>query len=397
MLKKILPILTLILTACQNNKDNFSPEKGNYFIKNLTALELKVEDTNKFFDTNQITFKKFASNSSIKGLIKDTLFLGSPEGIITGYNTDLKAIWSFNFSDKTQFESCKNYTISSSEGKIVIVCDSNDLATFDRQGKVLWKTKVSSPLASEALIINNQVLVADNNEDLYSYDFITGKILWLVPGFNNKALAKTGWQKILSHSNLILQKLSGDTIRALDKNTGNLEWFFSSDDLEFVQGKSQLGSNNLLVKGDIFYFTSKKGELVAIKLASEKPLWVKDYSILSGYITLFEDKIIVINDFGQLLVLSSQDGQILWSHDIIKLFDGKKNDHLITAKIMEPIIYNNQLILTNSDGLLVNLSLIDGKILTKTKSKPFNKIIKFHDRIIVESNNNLFLLILNGI
>jgi outer membrane protein assembly factor BamB len=401
MFKKILPVLTLLLAGCHSTKESFSPEKGNYFIKNLTPLELQEKKHqplhHKAFvktEVIQLPIGKIAQAA----IENNQVTFSNDQGIITAYNSNFQPIISWNLNKMLGKETCKSFHFKViGSDKLVVACEAGGLFAFDKEGKKIWQNHLNHPAISQILVEKNRIFLQSARENLYAFDLETGDKLWVVPGFNKNIIAVNYPVQLFYYDRYLVQFLTKGFIRALNEDTGDLRWFFSPNKEEFVKGKEILQDNYFQIEDDIIYYKSNKGDLISLKIGSEASTWSRNYLTSLVPLLFSRDNILAINDAGNLLCVSKQNGDIIWSRDLTKLLHYKQSDLLI-GELLQPMLYKNSLVIATNKGSIVAFSLLNGDIIGLDQTKvPLQKYLGLYkDKMMFATTKGLVLLSIDG-
>ena len=280
------------------------------------------------------------------------------------------------------------------EKKLNIVLDKNILFVSDNLGylysydynanKILWAKNFKIPFRSNLKLLNNKIIAANQNNDLFFLDKYSGEVLKTIPTEENQI--KNEFVSNISSSNDIsfflntygsLYAINNETMKimwfinlnqSLDLNPSNL---FEGNQIINDQEKVIVTSNRSLYVIDIF---TGKINLKKNFSSSIKPMMISDY--------LF---VITKNDF--LVCVNLRDGSIIYSYNLNQLIANYYNVKKRKAEFKSLIMANNKILvfLKNSYVLKFNISGILEEVIklpTKLKTQPIivNKSILYLDK-----------------
>ncbi len=354
-------------------KLNTSKEKFNQIIplKNVVSFRLDQPINNSkwndiFFDksnnyknfkynnNNNILFrsKKLSSYNLSKYILLDdnNIISSDKKGNIFIYSIDQKKIISkFNFYKKNYKNIDKKLNLIINNHTIYVSDNIGYLYSYDyKKDKILWAKNYKIPFRSNLKLSENQIIAANQNNDLIFYDIYNGDIIKLIP-------------------------TEGTTI----KN-------------RFV--------NNLSMSKDSIFFLNTYGSFYSIDKKTMKINWFLNLNrnLDQNPSNLFSGNEII--NHGKNIIISTNDATY-----ILDANNGKINFKKNFSSNIKPIVSDNFLFLVSQSNLLICVNLIDNKILysyniNKKVSEYLNtkkeKNINFKNLFIV--NNKLFIFLKNS-
>jgi len=309
-----------------NNVSNYSYSGNNILLTKSPKLnKLSSNENNIFYENNLIGFDH-----------KGKIFI---------YSLDTrKKIFEYNFYKKS-FKKFKK--------KIYLIAKKNILYAADNLGYVyainlntkslIWAKNYGIPFRSNLKIIEDQIFLANQDNQVYS----------------------------------------------IDTKTGNKNWQFGSR-LTFLKSEFK---NNFAVDeiGKNLIFLNTSGELYSFNYINQNINWVINFknSFLKSEINLFTSNPIIIKN--NILIVSTDNS--IFSYDIMT---GARNWRFPSNSIIKPIITNNYTYILSKNNLLICLNIETGEviwsknILKNLKIKKINKIGSFYDFKIVNNEVNLY-------
>ena len=281
-----------------------------------------------------------------------------------------------------------NLILNDEKGNIIIFSISSNriIAKFNFYKKKLKKIEKNLNFIVE----KNIIYVADNIGYLYAYNYKKDKLMW----------AKN--YKIPFRSNL---KISSSQLIVANQN--NNLYFFNKNNGEIIRSipteetiiKNRF-TNNLSLNDNFLFFLNTYGSLYAINLKSLKISWFVNLnqSLDINPSNLFFSNQIINND-SKIVISTNQFTYIIDAN----------NGSIIHKKefssLIKPILVDNYIFLVTKKSLLIALNLINGKIIysfninnkiseylnTKKKEVEFKNISFLNNKIFVILKNSYSL------
>lgn len=235
---------------------------------------------------------------------------------------------------------------------------TNDGAAFAhsyRANNVLWSYNIGFPAKSTPDICNNIITFSASNNVLYALDATTGKELWTIKkDFPAKRPVIRGSASPLCVGTTVYSGFSDGSFIAANIFDGKIifEKTLSADTSKFkdVDANPVLYLNNIIIP-------SYDGSLFSINLGDYSTNWrIMDGSHKEP--TLEQDTLYYSSNEGNLYAIDANTGTIKFKTKLHKGGIGTK-----------PVIYNNYLIVGNSDRGVQVYSKQDGSFLTEFNSQ----------------------------
>ncbi|MCU0847863.1 MAG: PQQ-binding-like beta-propeller repeat protein [Spirochaetes bacterium] len=263
-----------------------------------------------------------------------------------GETREIKAVMETDRAlNRVKFEERVNTTVLSKpvflHDRVIVVRGDGTLSAVSNEGRALWNVKFPSRVESAPEVGKSSVYVVQNNGELYSVDFNSGRINWKkkLEGsliFQSKPLAvedrvyvATSSGKTYAFSEKGEQIwvadiesgiyvspaygdkkifLAGDDCRvyALDTDDGDVDWTRKLD--------GRIVSSSPMVHEKTLFIGSMSGTFYALKSrnGSERWSYKTGDSILSTAET-YKDRVFIGSNDGSLYAFSIDDGKLLWT------------------------------------------------------------------------------------
>jgi len=281
-----------------------------------------------------------------------------------------------------------------------IVFHNDSLITFDHKGRIFiyslklrkkifeynfYKKSYKKFKKKIYLVVNNNVLyAADNLGYLYAIDLNNKSLIWA----KNYGIPFRSNIKIVDEQ--ILLATQDNIIYSINLKTGASNWQFATNQT-FL--KSDFHNNFVIDKPkENLFFLNTSGELYSINYANKKINWMLNFrgSALPGDTRLFLSQPIIVKKDN--LIVSTEEA-ISHYNTITSI----RTWSFPSKVILKPIITSNYTYIFTSNDLLICLSNKTGDVLWSKnifndirEKKTINKIGKFHDLKIANNELNLF-------
>ncbi len=357
-----------------NNFDNFNyKDENDLFLKSKKLSRYKIKDEILFNDNN--------------------LIMTDLNGNVIVYSIEQKKIiLKYNFYKKKYKNINKNLNIIF-QNNVVYVSDNLGYlyALNISKGNLIWAKNLKIPMRSNIKLINNSLVFADTNNDIYFVNKINGERIKKIPTeesvLKNEFVNTFAW-----NSKSVFYLNTNGSLYSLNRD-GNVRWFLSlnqSSDLKdnslFYSNTLLLHRNKIIVSTDpyLYIFNSSNGvqEQKLVIPSKIKPV-------------VSENNLFLITKNNLLVCLDINSGNIVYSIDI-----GQKiADNLKSKKkeiyIKSQVILNNKLFIFSQNSYVIKFSS-SGKFsdIIKLPSK-LNSLPIFVDGQMIFTNNKNKIVILN--
>ena len=364
----------------------FSPQ-----IKNNSWNDIFYDQSNntsnfQYTNSNELIFKSKKLTRNITGnyllLDNDNIILNTEKGDIIFYSlNENKIINKFNFYKK-KFKKIPKKLNFIVENNIVYISDNlGYLYSFDYiSNKVLWAKNYKIPFRSNLKLSKSKLIAANQNNILYFFDKKNGEIVKLLPTEETNVKNKFINNIASSREQTFFLNTYG-SLYAVNNQTMKISWFINlnqSNDLNpsnlFLGNQLVNYKDKIIVSSNNFtYIINKKNGLIISK---------KNFSSFIRP-TVNNENVFWISKNNLLISFNLQNGKILYSYNLDKMISDFLKIKKRNAEFKSIIIAGNQIniFLNNSYVLKLNSigELVDViKLPTKMNSYPIfygNKLI----------------------
>ena len=238
-------------------------------------------------------------------------------------------------------------------------------------------SELSAPVSGNL----DKIFAKKTDGDTLAIDYASSTITWQHKG-KNIALNIKGSGSIISDFNNIFVPKDDGTMLSLVQNSGKLNWTIS------ISPRSGRNALELLrdvemtpyLADGVLYVGSFQGSLAAIEAITGNIIWSTPLSVLTD-VSVDYDHVYSSSDDGFIYALDKYTGSIKWKTKV-----SSKN------KLTAPIVYNDYILLIDSDGFVIILNKDNGKLLTNYKAL---KPVEYQSKIFL-INKTFYISTKNG-
>jgi len=304
------------------------------------------------------------------------------KGEITVYDENQKTLWKNNFYNKSEkkIRPRLNFAL---KNNILIVTD--DVAKYYAinidTGELLWTKKNIVPFNSNIKIKDDVFYAVDYKNILRSISIKDGSEIWNLK--TEESLTKSNTKISIAHDekSIYFNNSIGD-ITAVDIKSGQLIWQLPTQNNNISQNAFQLSNSELVINENTIFFSNNKNEFYSIDTATGLINWKTEISSDLKPVVIGK-LIITISEKGYLYLIDKKSGNIMRINDLFKDYKDKKRKQIKPTGFF---IASNKIYVTNSDGKLIIVNSNEGNILN---------IMKISGGKILQpfiNENNLFLI-----
>ncbi len=243
------------------------------------------------------------------------------------------------------------------EGLVLVGGGKGQLAAFAVDGKLLWKTKVSSEVLNVAKIVDGIVVVRTADGRLSGLDTTDGKRLWLYENTVPPLIVR-------SHAGVAIERgtifagFAAGKLAAISLGSGVVIW---ETIVSQPRGNTELErisdiTSSPVLNDEQVCAVAFQGRVACYGLAQGDLLWSRDLPSDKG-ITLSHNYLYITNTSGAVLAVDKSSGSSVW-----------KNDQLLMRQTSAPYAFGNHLIVGDYEGYLHALSREDGSMAARLKT-----------------------------
>ena len=257
--------------------------------------------------------------------------------------------------------------VSFDNGRVYATNGVGDAGAFDAAtGEQLWLVRPGGPLRGSPSVANDNVYVVTQDNQLFALDPADGKVRWQQAGSLELA-GVLGIAAPAAAQGTVVAGYSSGELTAYRYENGRVLWqdVLARTSISTVVGTlSDIDADPVIDNGRVFAIGAG-GRMVALELNTGQRVWEINVGGISTPWVAGE-WIFVVTDTGQLMCISRANGHIRWLSQLRRYRDqdDKKGPVFWTG----PILAGERLILADSIGELVNVSVKDGSVLSIAKT-----------------------------
>ena len=351
----------LINNSFINNFDNNNGRinyNGN--LKNISRFKFsKIDDFDQF--EPEIIFSK------------DNVIFFDSKGSILKFDNSSKLIWKKNYYSKYEKKLKPVLSFANNKDTLIVV---DSIAKYYAinivTGELLWSKNNSAHFNSQAKVYKDKFFVIDSKNILRCYSIKDGNEIWKLK--TEKTLIKSAKKLslVIIDNKVYFNNSIGD-ITAVDIENGNLLWLTPTQSSEVYGQSFFVKSSNLVANNNSIFLSNNKNKFFSLDIKTGILNWKhKINSTLTP--TLADNLIFTITMEGFLVVIDSQQGNIIRITDIFKQFKKKERSKI---KPVGFILGSKNIYLTTDHGRLMIIDVTSGKTISMLKidndkiSRPF--------------------------
>jgi outer membrane protein assembly factor BamB len=304
------------------------------------------------------------------------------KGKITLYDKNQKTLWKNNFYNKSE-KKIKPRLNFALKNNILILTD--DVAKYYAinidTGELLWTKTNIVPFNSNIKIKDDVFYVVDYKNILRSISIKDGSEIWNLKTEESLTKSNTKISIALDEKSIYFNNSIGD-VTAVDIKSGQLVWQLPTQNNNISQNAFQLSNSELVINESTIFFSNNKNEFYSIDTTTGLINWKTEISSDLKPVVI-GNLVITISEKGYLYVVDKKSGNIMRINDLFKDYKDKKRKKIKPTGFF---IASNKIYVTNSDGKLIIVNSNEGNILN---------IVKISGGKILQpfiNENNLFLI-----
>ncbi len=241
--------------------------------------------------------------------------------------------------------------VASGEGLVLVGGDKGNVQAYGEDGKLRWKSKVSSEVLYVSSVADGVVLVRTGDGHITGLNAADGKSIWVYER-STPALV------VRSHAGIIIQRgvayvgFAGGKLAAINIKNGEVVW---ESIVSQPTGNTELErisdiTSDPAVDDEQVCAISFQGRVACFGIAQGGPLWNRDISSDKGLMLL--RRFIYLTDAqGAVIALDKSSGSTMW-----------KNDQLLLRGVTTPYALGNFVVVGDYKGYLFGLNRDDGSL-----------------------------------
>lgn len=343
----LLMLLALLAVAgCSSSKDS-SPDWAG--VKDAVGPSPLVDfrQTAKFEVRWHTNVGDSGANPQQPAITRDAIYGVSGKGVLTRLErTTGKQVWRIETGLLAS-----SGGVASGEGLVLVGGDKGGVQAYGEDGKLRWKSTVSSEVLSISAVSDGVVLVRTGDGHVTGLNAADGKNLWVYE-------RRTPALVVRSHARAVIQRgvayvgFPGGKLAALNIKNGEVLW---ENIVSQPTGNTELErisdvTSDPVVDDEQVCAISFQGRMGCFGIDQGGPLWNRDISSDKGLMVL--RRYIYLTDAqGAVISLDKVTGSTMW-----------KNDQLLLRGVTTPYALGDFVVVGDYQGYLFGFSREDGKL-----------------------------------
>ncbi len=247
--------------------------------------------------------------------------------------------------------------VGAGDGLVLVGGDKGELAAFAEDGKLRWKTRVSSEVMSAPQIADGIVVVRTGDGRISGLNATDGKRLWLYERAIPALIVRSHAGVAITRGTLFAGFAAGK-LAAVSLANGIVLWEAA---VSQPRGNTELERISDITSAPVadheqVCAVSFQGRVACFDLKQGSLLWSRELSSDQG-MALVQNYLYLTDASGVVVALDKNKGSTIW-----------KNDQLSLRRITAPIVLGKHLLVGDYEGYLHVLSLEDGSLEARLKT-----------------------------
>ena len=284
-------------------------------------------------------------------LTRDAIYSASARGNLTRLDRAIgKQVW------RIQTGIIISGGVASGDGLVLIGGDKGEVLAYGEDGKLKWKSVVSSEVLSISPVSDGMVMVRSGDGRIAGLNAADGKRVWMYER-STPALV------VRSHAGVTIQRgvayagFAGGKLAALSIKDGEVLW---EAQVSQPRGNTELErisdiTSDPVVDDEQVCAIAFQGRIACFDTAQGSLIWNRDISSDKG-IMILRKYLYLSEPGGAVIALDKTTGSTAW-----------KNGQLLSRGITAPYALGNFVVVGDFEGYLHGLNSGDGNFVARTK------------------------------
>ena len=265
-------------------------------------------------------------------------------GGVTGFDAASgKTMTSFDAGQRT------SGGVGVGNGLVLLGTPRGEVLAFDRDGKPLWKTQLTSEVLAAPQAQDGIVVARSGDNRIYGLDVATGKQKWVYQRSTPALSVRTNASLVIRRGAVFVGFPAGRLV-ALSLDNGSVGWEgvvalpHGTTELERVADITSLP----VIDGQQACAAAFQGRVACFDIARGTLLWARDVSSVAG-IGVDARYLYVTDDKNAVLALDRASGASIW-----------RQDKLVGRNVSAPLALGRHVVVGDLEGYVHLLSREDG-------------------------------------
>ena len=243
-------------------------------------------------------------------------------------------------------------------GSLVLVgTDKGVVYAYDLDGKLQWKSKLSSEILSAPKYFDGVVITRTGDSRIYGINANDGSRKWVYDR-TSPTLTLRSSSGVVVDGGAVYAGFGGGKLIAIRADNGKLLWEASVAQPKGVTEIERIADITSLptVDGPLVYAVAYQGRIAAIDRMTGRVIWNRDISSLSG-ISVEDGRIFVSHALGSVYSLDYTTGKTFWRQAALK-----------NRQLSAPVSLGSLVAVGDVEGYVHFLNRDDGAIASRIKT-----------------------------
>lgn len=296
----------------------------------------------------------------------DTVFAIDAKAIVSAYNQkDGTPLWKTRLKPQIKDDkdiSLKGAGLAYDNGRLFATTGFGGVFALNPQtGEIMWKFFDKSPIRISPTVGGGKVYVQNIENVLIALNQSDGTEAWRYIAQNEDTVLVGGASPAYDEArDIIIAGFNNGELRAIKASTGSPLW------MDYIVGNyrsNMLSDINTIranpVIGDDVVYVAGNNLVVALDLRSGQRIWEREFG--SNNQPWLAGKVLyVLTDISHLLAIDTESGKIIWD---TKVPAGEKVADAVGVIYAGPVLVNNRILVTTSNGYAFYISPYTGEIM----------------------------------
>ena len=241
------------------------------------------------------------------GIIGDEAYAASSDGGLAKFDLKTgKAIWRINTGEKL------SGGVGAGVNEITVGTSTGLVVAYDLNGKLLWKTRLSSQILSAPTIHEGLVIVRTADNLIHGVNVKDGLKKWTFSRVG-PPLSLRSSAGVVASDGVIYVGFPGGKLAAIREDNGSLIWEITvaqPKGVTEIERASDVTSSPV-IDGLTIYTVAYQGKISAVDRVNARTLWSRDISSYTG-LNIEGARIYVAHTGGALYSLAIESGKTYW-------------------------------------------------------------------------------------
>lgn len=290
------------------------------------------------------------------------VYAADRDGTVKAMNADNgKQIWKIDLADRAGFLSSEPAMLSggitADDRVLYLASEKAQLYALNASdGSLIWRTTVAGEVISRPTVSDGMVLVNTGNGMLHAVDQKTGDTNWII-NLDMPALSLRGESTpVTAHGAAIVGSNTG-RVNAILLDHGQFIWqqrIAQAGGATEIARLSDVDATPVIVDNQV-YAAAYNGYFASLDLRSGQIIWQQEVGTITDF-TVEGNVIYAVDNTDRIIALDRNNGSMLWTQD-----------QLLHRGLTAPVVYQNYLVVGDSDGYLHWLNINDGQFAAQNK------------------------------